>query len=164
MKARTFLLAGLVLVALTAPANSAATSRPGPGMSIHVPSALPWSKGPQALPAGAQIVVLEGEPTKPGPFTMRLKLPDGYRIPPHWHRKVERITVLEGTFLLGDGERFDSKALQEMRPGSFALVPQEHRHFAMVKGETIIQLHGTGPWEIHYVNPADDPRGRPGVQ
>lgn len=164
MKARSFLLAGFVLIGMTAPANSFTNASHGTGMSIQVPSAILWSKGPQALPAGAKMVVLEGDPSKPGPFTIRLKLPVGYQIPPHWHSQVERITVLEGTFQLGDGERFDPKALREMPTGSFAYVPTGHRHFATVKGESIIQLHGTGPWEIHYVNPADDPRGRTGAE
>lgn len=163
MKARIFLLAGLVLIGTTATANRAANASAGTGMSIHVPSALPWSKGPPGLPAGASIVVLEGDPSKPGPFTLRLKFPAGYRIPPHWHPRVERITVLEGTFLLGDGERFDPQALREMPPGSFAFIPTGHRHFAEAKGASIVQIHGSGPWEIHYVNPADDPRGRSGV-
>lgn len=161
MGAKAILLAGWVLLGMTAPAHGSANASPGSEMRIVSPSALRWSKGPQALPAGAEWVVLEGDPSKPGPFTLRLKLPEGYRIPPHWHPKVERITVLAGTFHLGEGERFDPKVLREMPPGSFAWIPTGHRHFAEVQGETIIQLHGSGPWEIHYVNPADDPRGRP---
>ncbi|MBO9540553.1 cupin domain-containing protein [bacterium] len=160
MKARTFLLAGLVLFGMPSPANSSANSPTGTELSIFVPSALQWGKGPQGLPAGAKSVVLEGDPSKPGQFTLRLKLPAGYRIPPHWHPNVEHITVLEGGFQLGHGERFDPKALREMPPGSFAYIPKGHRHFAVSTGESIIQLHGIGPWEIHYVNPADDPRGR----
>ena len=163
MKARTLLLAGVLLMGMTAPGKTSANASPETGLNISVPSALSWSKGPQSLPAGAQVVVLEGDPSKPGLFTMRLKLPDGYRIPPHWHSQVEHITVLAGTFHLGHGDHFDPKSLREMPPGSFSFIPTGHRHFAMAKGETLIQLHGIGPWQIYYVNPSDDPRGRTGA-
>jgi quercetin dioxygenase-like cupin family protein len=89
---------------------------------------------------------------------MRIKLPDGYRIQPHWHPADEHVTVLQGTFVLGMGEKFNESAGHEMGTGTFAMMPKETRHFAWTKGETILQLHGTGPWGITYVNPADDPR------
>lgn len=164
MNARSFAIAGLAIVGMATPAFSAASPSPETGMSIFVPSEVRWAQGPQALPAGAMWAVLEGDPSKPGPFTLRLKLPAGYRIPPHWHPSEERITVLEGTFQLGHGERFDPKVLRAMPPGSYAQIPKGHHHFATVKGEAIIQLHGTGPWEIRYVNPVDDPRGKPGAR
>jgi quercetin dioxygenase-like cupin family protein len=126
--------------------------------ALHLPSAIQWKPGPPSVPPGAQFVVLEGDPTKEGPFTMRLKLPDGYRIPPHTHPKVERLTVISGTFNLGMGETFDAKATRAMPAGSYGYWPAGMKHFVWAKGETVVQVHGAGPWQIVYLNPADDPR------
>ena len=106
------------------------------------------------------IVQIQGDPSKPGPFTMRVRLPDGYRIPPHSHPVVEHVTVLQGTFLVGMGERFDAAKLTELPTGTFAALEPGVRHFAQARGETTIQLHGVGPSSLTYVNPADDPRNR----
>jgi hypothetical protein len=88
---------------------AAQTSAPGTH-SIYNPSEIRWDKGPPSLPSGAELVVLEGDPAKEGQFTMRLRLPDGYKIPPHWHPKVEHVTVVSGTFNIGMGETFDQTA------------------------------------------------------
>jgi Domain of unknown function (DUF4437) len=125
---------------------------------FYSPAEIKWKDGPAVLPAGAKFAVLEGDPAKEGPFVMRLWLPDGFRIPPHWHPKVERITVISGTFNLGMGEKFDQSATRAMTAGTFGFWAAGMRHFVWAKGETVIQLHGTGPWMITYVNPADDPR------
>jgi hypothetical protein len=124
------------------------------------PDQMQWTAVP-ALPPGAMGVVLEGPLDQPGPFTLRLRLPAGYRIPPHWHPAVERVTVLSGTFLMGLGERFDEAALTRLQAGSLAIMPVGVRHFAMTTEPTELQLHGTGPWAITYVDPAEDPRGTP---
>lgn len=126
--------------------------------STFRPDQLKWTAGPPSLPAGAQIAVLEGDPTKQGPFTIRLKFPDGYRIPPHWHPSLEHVTVISGTFNLAEGEKADTSKGTELPPGSFFLRAPKAPHFAWATGETVIQLHGMGPWGINYVNPADDPR------
>lgn len=128
------------------------------GHAIHRSAELNWKDGPPSLPAGAKYAVLEGDPTKEGPFTMRLRVPDGYKIPPHMHPAVERVTVLSGTFNLGMGDKFDQKATQPMPAGTYGFWPAGMKHFAWAKGETILQLHGVGPWRIEYLNPADDPR------
>jgi quercetin dioxygenase-like cupin family protein len=118
-----------------------------------------WGPAPPALPPGAQFAVIEGDPSKAGgTFTIRLKAPDGYKVPPHWHPVAENVTVLEGTFMVGMGDKFDQSAGKELKPGSFASMPKGMRHFAWTKGETIIQVHGVGPFELIYVNAADDPR------
>ena len=129
-------------------------------MSFYSPTDVQWKDGPASLPAGAKFAVLEGDPAKEGPFVMRLRLPDGYAIQPHWHPKVERITVISGTFNLGMGEKFDKSATREMPAGTYGFWAAGMRHFAWTKGETILQLHGIGPWMINYVNPADDPRNQ----
>ena len=127
-------------------------------MHLYAPSEVKWKDGPGSLPSGAKFAVLEGDPSKEGPFLMRLWMPDNYKIQPHSHPKVERITVISGTFNLGMGEKFDQSATKAMPAGTYGYWPAEMRHFAWTKGETVLQLHGIGPWSITYVNPADDPR------
>ncbi len=119
-----------------------------------------WKDGPASLPKGAQIAVLEGDPSKEGPFVFRVKVPDGYRVPPHSHPKTERITVISGTFNIGMGAEFDEKATQPMPAGTYGYWETGMKHFVWIKGETVVQFHGMGPWSIQYVNPKDDPRNQ----
>jgi quercetin dioxygenase-like cupin family protein len=125
---------------------------------IYAAADLKWKDGPPSLPPGAKVAMLEGDLTKEGAFTLRLLLPAGYKIPPHTHPKIEHVTVISGTFYLGMGEKFDQKEGHEMSAGAFGFWPAGMKHFAWTKGETIIQVHGVGPWGINYLNPADDPR------
>ncbi|MBW3628209.1 MAG: cupin domain-containing protein [Gemmatimonadetes bacterium] len=125
------------------------------------PGTIKWAPAPASLPAGARVTLLDGDPAQPGPFTMRLWMPDGYRIPPHFHPGVERITVISGTFLLGTGDRFDASGLNTMETGAYASMGAGMRHFVQTRGETVVQLNNIGPWALHYVNPADDPRNAP---
>jgi hypothetical protein len=122
------------------------------------PDNITWVDGPPSLPPGAKIVMLEGDPSKEGPFVMRAKMPDGYKVMPHTHPKDERVTILAGTLHMGIGEKFDEKATKPMPTGSYGRMGAGVKHFAYAKGETIIQVHGNGPWVIEYVNPDDDPR------
>jgi hypothetical protein len=123
------------------------------------PNAIKWGPAPPSLPPGSQIAVLDGDPGKPGMlYVIRAKLPDGYQIPPHWHPTDENVTVLKGALLVGKGEKLAPATMEELPAGSFMRMPKTMRHFAMAKGETIIQVHGIGPFDVNYVNPADDPR------
>ena len=125
---------------------------------MFAPADITWADGPPSLPPGAKLAVLEGDPAKTGPFTIRLQMPDGYKISAHTHPTVERVTVISGTFHLGTADKFDESAGHEMVAGSFAIMPAEMKHFAWATGETVVQVHSTGPFVIKYVNPADDPR------
>jgi quercetin dioxygenase-like cupin family protein len=89
------------------------------------------------------------------PFVLRIRCVDGAKVPAHWHPTDEYVTVLKGTFLVGMGETYDETKLQTMNVGNFILVPKEMRHFAMNKGETIVQVHGSGPFKVNWVNPAE---------
>src|SRR4051794_35125555 len=128
--------------------------------AVVTPADLKWRDGPASLPKGAQMVVLEGDPTKAGEFVLRVKMPDGFRILPHTHPKDERVTVLTGTLYLGMGDTFDEKTAKALPAGAYGRTGAGMKHFGYVKGETVLQLHGTGPWAVVYVNPADDPRTR----
>jgi quercetin dioxygenase-like cupin family protein len=125
---------------------------------IYSPDDLEWKDGPASLPKGAKIAVLEGDPGKEGPFVFRVKVPDGYRIPPHTHPRAERVTVISGTFHIGMGDRFDAARGKAMPAGAYGTWPANMHHFVWVKGETVLQFHGEGPWTINYLNPDDDPR------
>ena len=117
-----------------------------------------FGPAPDILPPGAKLAVLEGDPTKAESYTMRLSMPDGYTIPPHVHPADEHVTVVEGTFLVGMGGTLDPSKFTPLPVGSFGALPRGMQHFARAQGATVIQLHGTGPWSLTYVNPADDPR------
>jgi hypothetical protein len=128
------------------------------GPLIRRPGDLTWADAPASLPPGAKVAVLEGDPAKPGPFVMRMKFPDGYRVAPHTHPRPERVTVLAGALHIGMGATFDAAKCQPMRAGTYGTWPAGMQHFGWFEGETAIQLHGEGPWVVTYVNPADDPR------
>ena len=148
-----------VAIALLAGATFSQEHEPE-GITLNRPDKLKWQAGPPSLPKGAQIAVLEGDPGKEGAFVFRVKVPDGYRIPPHTHPKMERVTVISGQFNIGMGEKFDEKALMPMPAGTYGFWEPEMAHFVQIKGETVAQFHGIGPWSIKYVNPADDPRNQ----
>jgi quercetin dioxygenase-like cupin family protein len=126
----------------------------------HIPTDLKWTDGPASLPAGIKIAVLEGDLTKPGPFTFRVKFPANYRIPPHFHPGVEHVTVLNGSFYMGFGDAFDESKATQLPAGGFAAMQIGTHHYAFTKGETEIQIHSIGPWGITYVNSMDDPRNK----
>lgn len=126
---------------------------------IVPPADVEWSPGPGSLPEGAEFVVLEGDPAEPGPVTFRIRMPADYEIPPHTHPRIERVTVLSGTFNLGMGETLDRDDTTELPAGGFFALPPDEPHFAWVADDqTVIQLNVEGPWEITYLDPEDDPR------
>jgi hypothetical protein len=133
-------------------------------LAVFTPREIKWVDAPAVLPRGAKVAALEGDPGKPGPFVLRVRVPDGYRIPPHTHARPERVTVISGTFHIGMGATFDKSKGRAMPAGSFGTWPAGMQHYVWAEGETVIQLHGIGPWSLTYVNPADDPRRQGGVR
>jgi quercetin dioxygenase-like cupin family protein len=127
-------------------------------MRFYPPTTIEWKAGPAALPPSAKMAALEGDPTKEGTFVVRFQFPDGYHIAPHTHPKTERVTVISGILYLATGEALDRDSARMLPAGSFGYWPAGMKHTAWSEGETVIQLHGVGPWQINYVNPADDPR------
>lgn len=125
-----------------------------------MPDDIIWADAPSSLPPGAKAAVIDGDPKAIGLFTMRIKIPANYMIMPHTHPADEHITVLKGSFYMGLGEKFDKKTANKIPNGGFAMMKTGTRHYAFTKEESIIQLHGMGPWGIIYVNPADDPRNK----
>jgi len=150
-------LAALAL-AIAGIAMGADRARAGKSEAIVInANEIKWGDAPPDLPRGARITVLYGDPSKKGPFSVRLKLPNGYKIPGHWHTQDEHLTVLSGVFVLHMGDNLDAPA-HELQTGAYHFLPGKMHHAAETKAETILQLHGTGPWGITYINPSDDPR------
>ena len=116
-----------------------------------------WMDAPPFLNAGAKMAVLVGDPSKPEPFTIRLQMPNGYKIAPHTHPTDEHVTVLSGTLVAAMGKAWDDKAMSEFAAGSYAVVGADMPHYATAKGTTVVQVHGVGPFSVNYVNPSDDP-------
>jgi quercetin dioxygenase-like cupin family protein len=127
-------------------------------VTVALPDQMTWGAAPGVLPVGAKLAVLEGDPTKSVAYTMRLFTPDGYQIPPHFHPATEHVTVVSGALMVGMGEKFDESQMTMLPAGAFGLIPAGMHHYAKAKGETVLQLHGMGPWRLIYVNKADDPR------
>lgn len=153
MKRKSFMAACLALgfVAAVAVAQTGGTKT----HQVVPQQNLKWEPGP--LP-GTQMTVVSGDPKKSGgSFVLRLKLANKIQVPPHWHPMDEHVTVLSGTFSLGMGNKFDAKAVQDLRTGDYVVITKEMRHFGASKGETVLQVHGTGPFAINWVNPADVP-------
>jgi len=107
---------------------------------------------------GCDLASVSGDSSAEGaPFVVRIRCADGAKIPAHWHPTDENLTVLKGAFLVGMGESFDEAKLQTMNVGNFVTMPKEMRHFGMCKGETIVQVHGAGPFKVNWVNPSEVP-------
>lgn len=119
-----------------------------------------WGEPPPVFEKGAKFAVIAGDPSQPGIYVVRLKMPAGYKIAPHWHPTDEHVTVISGTFALGMGEKFDKQALKELPAGGYALLPAQMRHYAYAMTDATVQVHGMGPFALTYVNPADDPSAR----
>lgn len=119
---------------------------------------LQWGPAPAVFPKGATMAVVSGDPTKAGQFTVQLKFPDGYRIPPHFHPAAEAVEVKQGTFLFGMGDTFDVKQMKTMKVGEKGSIPATMHHYAAAKGATIVAVTSMGPFVLIYVNPADDPQ------
>jgi mannose-6-phosphate isomerase-like protein (cupin superfamily) len=123
-----------------------------------------WQEGPDSLPKGARFAVLEGSPPFPAgkTFTILLRFPPSYAVPPHIHAVTERVTVLSGSASLGHGRTLDRKAAKRVEQGALVMVPARHPHYVFTgKDEVIVSLQGVGPWAIEYIDPADDPRQPP---
>ena len=123
---------------------------------------LKWEDSP-ALPKGVKVAILEGPMNEAKPFVARVKLPANAKIAPHTHPAIEHVTVLSGEFAMGMGEKWDDKGLHSLKAGDVMIMQPKTPHYARAKGETVVQIHGVGPWAVNYVNDADDPRKQAGA-
>jgi quercetin dioxygenase-like cupin family protein len=102
---------------------------------------------------------MEGDPSaSTGDYTIRAKMPAGYKFPPHWHPKRENVTVISGNLKIGMGDKWEDGKMVTFAPGSFAYLDPEMHHYAQAgESETIVQVHGMSPLQFNYINPDDDP-------
>ncbi|MEO8333998.1 MAG: cupin domain-containing protein [bacterium] len=142
----------LTLASATASAQAAMHGAPEPK----------WGPAPAVFPAGAQMAVMQGDPSKAALFTIRLRMPSGYAIAPHTHPTDEHVTVIAGTFKVGMGKKVEKANMLTLNAGGFVTAPANEAHYAQAQGPTIVQVHAMGPFAMTYVNPADLPR--PGVE
>ena len=149
-----FLLVAVAVAAVAASDEKA----PPPQHAAYTPATIQWSDAPPVLPPGARIAVLKGDPSQEGVFVLRLRVPAGYRIPPHWHPAFENVTVISGEAHLGMGDKFDTSMGETVPAGGFIWMAPMMHHYFWCEVDTVIQLHGIGPWQLYYLNPADDPR------
>jgi len=131
-----------------------------PAHKMVLPAEVTWGAPPPVFEKGMSFSVISGDPSKPGIYVVRAKMPAGYKINPHWHPTDEHVTVLAGTFALGMGDVFNKASLKQLPPGGYALLPADMHHFAMATTAATIQIHGQGPFALTYVNPTDDPSKR----
>ncbi|HYV20412.1 MAG TPA: cupin domain-containing protein [Verrucomicrobiae bacterium] len=151
-----------VVLACLAVAGAVALAQEGakPAHVMVMPADLKWGDPPPVFEKGMSFTVVSGDPGASGIFVVRLKMPAGYKIAPHWHPTDEHVTVLQGTLGLGMGDKFDKATGKELAAGGYALLPAQMHHYAFAKTDTVVQVHGLGPFALTYINPADDPQKR----
>jgi hypothetical protein len=149
---------GLVMVIGLAAGQANSSAQSAQGHVMINPVDMKWGPAPPGLPPGGQLAVLSGDPGKPGPFTIAVKFGDGYIVRPHWHPTAENISVVSGSLLVGMGDKYSEASMKPLEPGGFASMPAKTSHFVRAKGATTIMISSTGPFEITYVDPKDDPR------
>ena len=124
---------------------------------MSTPKDLKWGDPPPVFEKGASFTLVSGDPSKEGLYVVRLKMPAGYKINPHWHPTDEHVTVLSGTFAIGMGENYDAKTMTKLPAGGYVLLPANMRHYAMASTAATVQVNGMGPFQLTYVHPEDDP-------
>jgi quercetin dioxygenase-like cupin family protein len=117
-----------------------------------------WGPAPPVFAPGAQMAVMDGNPGAAGTFVIRLKMPAGYKIMPHWHPTQENVTVISGTFQYGMGDNLTPAAMTTLSPGGFVALGAKAHHYAMAKTASVVQVTAMGPFKLTYVHPADDPQ------
>jgi mannose-6-phosphate isomerase-like protein (cupin superfamily) len=133
-------------------------AQPLAAQTTYSPDQVKYGPPPPTVPPGAVMAVLEGDPmAATGDYTVRVKMPDGYKFPPHTHPKRENVTVISGMLKVGMGDQYDDSKMMNFGSGSFIFVDPTMHHYAGASGETVIQIHGMSPLAINYINPADDP-------
>jgi len=152
------LYGGVGIIAVLCGALVTMAAHPSPEKNAFTPESIQWGPAPPFVPPGAQLAVVEGNPmASTGDYTVRLKMPDGYRIAPHWHPKRENVTVIAGTLKVGMGDHFEEGGMMSFPAGSFAYLEPDMHHYVMASGDVVVQIHGMAPVQFNYINPNDDP-------
>ena len=159
MTRKTLARIAMGVLACGAFAATAIAQGTGSAHTFITPTDIKWGEAPPSLPKGAKIAVLQGDPSKAGPFVIRLLAPaGGYKIAPHWHTNDEQLTVISGMLYIGLGDKFSKRAARAMPRGGFHFLAGKEHHYAFTTGRTVVQINGDGPFDINYIDPADDPQ------
>ena len=154
-KTKAISLAVIILGALAGPTLAQGTS----DKQIFInPKDIKWGDAPPSMPKGAKLAVLQGDPGKAGPFVVRLMVPPGYKVAPHWHSQDESLTVISGTLYFGKGDKLEMSKAHALSVGGFHALPGKEHHYVFAKTRTVIQVNGSGPFDMTYINPDDDPQ------
>jgi quercetin dioxygenase-like cupin family protein len=129
-----------------------------PAKTHHHAASLKWMDGPPSLPSGAQMAVVSGNPGQKGRFTIQLKLPADYAVPPHSHPTTEVVKVVSGTLHYGMGDKLDTAQAKTLTAGHSATMKAKMNHWVHAPGPATLQVSAMGPFQITYVDPKDDPR------
>jgi quercetin dioxygenase-like cupin family protein len=125
-----------------------------------LPEDIDW-KPFAAFPPSARLAVVVGDPTKPGPYVIRVKVPSGLKLMPHKHPEDRVYTIISGVFYIGLGDEFDANKLQAYPPGGVIVLPGNTSHFHWARsGEYVSQVQGIGPLGLEYLDSRDDPRNK----
>jgi quercetin dioxygenase-like cupin family protein len=157
-------LSGFLLLPAATRAEDAAKKPTAPAHVILLDKDLKWTDAPPSLRKGPKMAVLHGDPDAAGPFAMRILLPAGYSVPPHFHPADENVTVISGTISMGVGDTADPAKAHALSAGAFSMMPAGLHHYVWTNDGAVIEVHAVGPWGITYVNPEDDPRGPPAAK
>ena len=154
--------ATLAMSACEQSATTENTSAPAPGNQTAAADEAPadnytWAAAPAAFPAGAQMAVLHGDPTKAGTFVVRLKFPANYQVAPHYHPTDEHVTIISGDLSLGMGDQLDRAKADALKAGGYVALPAKMSHYVWTDTGVTLQVQAEGPFALTYVNPADDP-------
>ena len=122
------------------------------------PAALKWMDGPPALPAGVQLAVVKGDPGKKGPFVIHLKMPANYAVPAHWHPTDEQVTLVSGKLAYGMSDKVERLNATALAQGDSVVMKAKMHHWVVTADGAEVEVSAVGPFQITYVNPANDPR------
>ena len=161
---KSLILLTLGAAVIVAPPASARKATHHAAKKAAAPAELKWMDGPPGLPAGATFAVKKGNPEAKGAFTIGIKMPAGYSVPPHWHPSDEHVTVVSGKLAYGMSDRMNRTAAQGLDAGGSVVMKAKEHHWVMTADGAEVEVSATGPFKITYVNAADDPRPKPEAQ
>jgi quercetin dioxygenase-like cupin family protein len=153
-------LAALACATMMSDGAPAASDATMPMNVVAGPEGVKWGPPPPILPPGSELAVMSGDPSKPGFVSLRAKVPAGYTISPHTHPTDEHVVVLSGTMAFGMGDKVDASAETAVNPGGYFVAVAGMHHYAVARTDAVIQIDMEGPFELTYINPADDPRNK----
>ncbi len=153
MKKSLLVVAAACLAAPAFAADTGMGKGMGMGMTAMNKEDIKWMDTEAPFPKGAKTAVMQGDPSKPGIFTVRMKAPANYKVPAHWHSKDENLTVLSGTLYFGEGDNMKMQgAVHAIKAGGFHHVPAKTPHYVFTKAPVLLQVTGEGPFDMNYID------------